>query len=465
MANYFATKTAQFKPFSYQEMLAPIKAYQEAYDAYDAQLNILAEDAATKAFNFAVQDTKEKAQYDALMNRLKASADSLLTNGLNADIMREIRSINKDYRTSMIPLHQKMAKRAELANEQRLLQKANPYIRFDKDYSTESLEGITDASTYNTYDLSTIYTNAAKDTAFLIAGLPRDQVGTPTKIVGTDSYSVVSGYGFTPDEWDEDMQNTDSALYKYVQTAKEKATKGVTNPSIKAEIEAGVEETIRNNIGKFETKLVKASSSDGSGSSGPNTDIGDPISIDAEGNEYYVLGTTIWKKPPTGVWKRVATEDIPDDPDNPKKEKPGDGKIVLKHNQRLSVFDEINANNHYRKFKDFKKEMSEKFKNRAKSEFKVNDIPVSGVVIKYDDFEPTHPMARWMLNYAGSEEAIYEYTFYYNLKTGDVFATQGKQVKPVKKGDTNSGSKTPPATPKDPSDDGGGDNTNYNDVA
>lgn len=439
MANYFATKTAQFKPFSYQEMLAPIKAYQEAYDAYDAQLNILAEDAATKAFNFAVQDTKEKAQYDALMNRLKASADSLLTNGLNADIMREIRSINKDYRTSMIPLHQKMAKRAELANEQRLLQKANPYIRFDKDYSTESLEGITDASTYNTYDLSTIYTNAAKDTAFLIAGLPRDQVGTPTKIVGTDSYSVVSGYGFTPDEWDEDMQNTDSALYKYVQTAKEKATKGVTNPSIKAEIEAGVEETIRNNIGKFETKLVKASSSDGSGSSGPNTNIGEPINSDAEGNEYYVLGTSLWKKSPKGIWNRVATEDTPDDPNNPGGGKDA-GKIVLKQNQRLlgpSVFKEINANNHYTKFKDFKKEMSEKFKNRAKSQFKVNDMPVSGVVIKYDDFEPTHPMARWILNYAGSEEAIYEYTFYYNLDTGDVFATQGKQVKPIKKVNTS----------------------------
>ena len=32
MANYFLTQTAQFKPFSYQEMLAPIKAYQDAYD-------------------------------------------------------------------------------------------------------------------------------------------------------------------------------------------------------------------------------------------------------------------------------------------------------------------------------------------------------------------------------------------------------------------------------------------------
>ena len=32
MANIFLTPTAEFKPFSYAEMLAPVAAYQEAYD-------------------------------------------------------------------------------------------------------------------------------------------------------------------------------------------------------------------------------------------------------------------------------------------------------------------------------------------------------------------------------------------------------------------------------------------------
>ena len=151
----------------------------------------------------------------------------------------------------------------------------------------------------------------------------------------------------------------------------------------------------------------------------------------------------MWKKSPTGIWNGVATEDTPDNSNNSGGGAGSSGKIVLKQNQRLlgpSVFKEINANNHYSRFKDFKKEMSEKFKNRANSQFKVNNMSGSGVVIKYDDFDPTHPMARWMLNYAGSEEAIYEYIFYYNLDTGDVFATQGKQVKPIKKANTSVGS-------------------------
>lgn len=258
MANTFIKSTTKFKPFSYQEMLAPVLVYKEAYDKADENLTALYEDAATKTFNFASQDVKEKAIYDNMMKELQAASDALHSGDKTA--FKSIRDINKEYRQTMIPIQLKLAKREELVKEQKLLQKANPYIRFNKDYSTESLDNITSASTYNTYDLSTIYTNAAKDTSSLISGLYRDVVGKPTKIQGTNYYSVISGYGFTPDEWDEDMQNKESALYKYVQTAKEKATKGITNPTIRQEIEAGVEETIRNNIGKFESHRIQGTS-------------------------------------------------------------------------------------------------------------------------------------------------------------------------------------------------------------
>lgn len=445
MANIFLTPTAEFKPFSYAEMLAPIAAYQETYDAYDAQLNTLAEDAATKAFNFAAQDTKEKAQYDALMNRLKDSADSLLTNGLNADVMREIRSINKDYRASMIPLHQKLAKRAELASAQRTALQSNPDLRFTIDYSKANLDDIHAGSTYGIINLKDIEAKAATDFFTKTSSMPTESY---TPVGNTGYYNVETGYGYKPEDMDEaftpdaitgEYDNTNPIYQFYQKKVAEIDARTDIGEGLKTEMKEAVKRGMRTGAGKFETKLVKAGSSDGSGSSEPNTNIGEPINTDAEGNEYYVLGTSLWKKSPTGIWNRVATEDTPDDPNNPGGGKDA-GKIVLKQNQRLlgpSVFKEINANNHYAKFKDFKKEMSEKFKNRAKSQFKVNDMPVSGVVIKYDDFDLTHPMARWMLNYAGSEEAIYEYTFYYNLDTGDIFATQGKQVKPIKKVNTS----------------------------
>ena len=446
MANIFLTPTAEFKPFSYAEMLAPIAAYQEAYDAYDTQLNALAEDAATKAFNFAAQDTVEKAQYDALMNRLKTSADALLNNGLNADIMREIRSINKDYRTSMIPLHQKIAKRAELAEAQREALQSNPDLRFTVDYSKANLKDIHAGSTYGIINLKDIEAKAATDFFTKTSSMPTESY---TPVGNTGYYNVETGYGYKPEDMDEAFTpnsttgkyDTSNPIYQfYAKKAAEIDARTDISGALKLEMKEAVKRGMRAGAGKFETKLVKAGSSNGSGSSRPNTNIGEPINTDAEGNEYYVLGTSLWKKSPKGIWNRVATEDTPDDPNNPGGEKDSGTKIVLKQNQRLlgpSVFKEINANNHYNRFKDFKKEMNEKFKNRAKSQFKVNDMPVSGVIIKYDDFDLTHPMARWMLNYAGSEEAIYEYTFYYNLDTGDIFATQGKQIKPIKKVNTS----------------------------
>lgn len=445
MANIFLTPTAEFKPFSYAEMLAPIAAYQEAYDAYDAQLNTLAEDAATKAFNFAAQDTKEKAQYDALMNRLKDSADALLTNGLNADVMREIRSINKDYRTSMIPLHQKIAKRAELASAQRTALQNNPDLRFTIDYSKANLDDIHSGSTYGIINLKDIEAKAATDFFTKTSSMPTESY---TPVGNTGYYNVETGYGYKPEDMDEaftpdaitgEYDNTNPIYQFYQKKAAEIDARTDIGEGLKTEMKEAVRRGMRAGAGKFETKLVKAGSSDSSDSSGPNTSIGDPINTDAEGNEYYVLGTTLWKKSPKGIWNKVATEDTPDDPNNPN----NTGKIILKRNQKLtgsSIFKELNTNNYYTNFRDFKRKMKEQFGKRAIANIPVDGISVKGVEIKYDDFDPTHPMARWMLNYAGGEKAIYEYTFYYDLDDGNVFAIQGKQVKPVKKASTNVGS-------------------------
>ena len=109
MANMYLTSNAKFKPFSYQEMVAPIVAYKEAYDKADAELNALYEDAASKAFNFASQDVKEKATYDDMMNKLRLASDSLASGDVNS--FKAIRDINKEYRQTMLPIQQKMAKR------------------------------------------------------------------------------------------------------------------------------------------------------------------------------------------------------------------------------------------------------------------------------------------------------------------------------------------------------------------
>lgn len=452
MANTYITSGSRFKPFTFDEMIKPATLYKEAYDKADIELNTLLDNSALN-FSFMSQDTAEKAVYDDMMVKLQGLAGQL-SQGLNPQIAKDIRDINKNYRTKMLPIQQKIAKRAELAEAQRVALQSNPDLRFTVDYSKANLKDIHAGSTYGIINLKDVEAKAATDFFTKTSSMPTESY---TPVGNTGYYNVETGYGYKPEDMDEAFTpnattgkyDTSNPIYQfYANKAAEIDARTDISSALKLEMKEAVKRGMRAGAGKFDTKLVKAGSSGGSGSSEPNTNIGEPVNTDAEGNEYYVLGTTIWKKSPTGIWNKVATEDTPDDPNNPGGGK-DDGKIVLKQNQRLlgpSVFKEINVNNHYNRFKDFKKEMSEKFETRAKSQFKVNDMPVSGVVIKYDDFELTHPMARWMLNYAGSEEAIYEYTFYYNLDTGDIFATQGKQVKPIKKANTSVGSEEQQAT-------------------
>ena len=281
MANIFLTPTAEFKPFSYAEMLAPIAAYQEAYDAYDAQLNTLAEDAAAKAFNFAAQDTAEKAQYDALMNRLKASADSLLTSGLNTDIMREIRSINKDYRTSMIPLHQKIAKRAELAEAQRTALQNNPNLRFTVDYSKANLDDIHAGSTYGIINLKDIEDKAALDFATVTSAMPIEDY---TPIGNTGYYNIKTGYGYSPEDFENAFKpdpitgrlNTNNPIYKfYAQKTAEIDARTDISDSLKEEMKIAVKRGMRAGAGEINSKVYKmATGTTGKGTSKPGRNIG-----------------------------------------------------------------------------------------------------------------------------------------------------------------------------------------------
>lgn len=327
MANIFLTPTAEFKPFSYAEMLAPIAAYQEAYDAYDTQLNALAEDAATKAFNFAAQDTKEKAQYDSLMNRLKTSADALLANGLNADIMKEIRSINKDYRTSMIPLHQKIAKRAELAEAQRSALQSNPDLRFTVDYSKANLDDIHAGSTYGIINLKDIENKAALDFATKTSALP---VETATPIGDSGYYNITTGFGYTPEEFEEAFTpnvlgeyDTTNPIYQfYAQKVAEIDSRNDIGNDLKAEMKEAVKRGMRAGAGSFKS-AIKHERGDSEGSSSDSTTL-TKLGTSKDGKiETWKQGATLLEyNTETGRWGKVGTATKPktDNPSTQKKQ-------------------------------------------------------------------------------------------------------------------------------------------------
>jgi hypothetical protein len=247
----------KFKPFSYQEMLAPIMQAQEAHDKADAEINTLLENAALNASSFGPNDTAEKAIYDDLIGRLKDASGQLSSRGINPSLKREISNINKEYRTSLLPIQKKITKRAELAAEQRKLQSSNPNIRFTKNYNDSSLSDITDNSSYEVIDLANLYKTTAEEFGSKTSTLYRDNI-KPTRIKGTDYYNVTTGYGYTPEEFIEGINDTNSDIYKFYKSKADAIdSRNDIDNTTKEEMKAAVLRGMKASAGVFKTSQVK----------------------------------------------------------------------------------------------------------------------------------------------------------------------------------------------------------------
>lgn len=260
MANVYGALSTRFKPFSFDEMIKPLLLAQEAYDKADDELTLLYEDAATKAFNFAAQDGKEKAMYNSIMNKLKVASDALHSG--DKSVFRDINNINKEYRQTMIPIQMKLAKRAELIKEQRDKQAANGKLRFSVDYSKESLDNINDSSTYDTINLDDIYKTVGTEFAGIASSYVRNDL--PLERVGnTDHYVHTSGLGFTKEDVDDAFYgnkgkpNTNNPIYQYYNQKETEidAMSGIDSTT-KADMKKTIREAIVSNAGTFKSQVL-----------------------------------------------------------------------------------------------------------------------------------------------------------------------------------------------------------------
>lgn len=107
MANIFLKPTAKFNPFSYQEMLAPVKSYTEAYNALEeemANLDIMAEDASSKLNNPLDKELKQEAL--GFQKNLKEAMENLYTKGLTPDTRKTFNQLKAAYANKINPINE-----------------------------------------------------------------------------------------------------------------------------------------------------------------------------------------------------------------------------------------------------------------------------------------------------------------------------------------------------------------------
>lgn len=141
MPNYSLVINSQFKPFSYQDMLAPTlmatQAHQELEDLYGE----VGDEAATVAGSInPITDKDAYARYKGFEDALRAEADTLASEGLNPSSRRTAQLLRSRYKKDITPIETAIKNRYEKAKEQRAGRMNDDTIMYDRDFSTISLD-------------------------------------------------------------------------------------------------------------------------------------------------------------------------------------------------------------------------------------------------------------------------------------------------------------------------------------
>jgi len=166
MANIYLTETAQFKPFSYQEMLAPIKDYQDTYNALENEmvnLDIMAGDVASKLTQNP-EDAELRNVYDKFQADMQAAMNNLYNNGYNSTTRKQLAGLKARYAKELNPINEAYQAYQE---DQKYLNKMA--IEHPELIIKNKSASISDYMHGNRPNLSGIDTNELRDEALKIA--------------------------------------------------------------------------------------------------------------------------------------------------------------------------------------------------------------------------------------------------------------------------------------------------------
>ena len=133
MPNYGLVINSKFRPFSYQEMLAPVQQSTEAHQALEDTLS----DLSTKANIWEHMIDKELdpdlyAQYKDFANTLDAQASTLSSEGLNPTSRQAILNLRKRYSKDITPIEQAFTKKGKHSEMQLQASINDPSIEFSR---------------------------------------------------------------------------------------------------------------------------------------------------------------------------------------------------------------------------------------------------------------------------------------------------------------------------------------------
>lgn len=141
MGNYSLVIDSTFKPFTYDELMAPVKRMSDVHDQIAAQYDELSAKAdILEALGERDRQSGAYSQYRAYSDQLRNEADTLMREGLTGASKARLMGMRRNYNKTIVPIQNAWNKREEEAKEQQKLIAANPSIMFTRTAADTSID-------------------------------------------------------------------------------------------------------------------------------------------------------------------------------------------------------------------------------------------------------------------------------------------------------------------------------------
>ena len=199
MANYSLVINSQFKPFSYQEMLAPTLMATQAHQELENQYGELATKASVWE-EMANEQTDPYAykMYTTYSDDLEKQAGQLAREGLNAASRRDMLNMRARYSKEITPIEQAYTARQKQAEQQQQALLQDPTLMLSRRAATTSLDDYirNPQLAYEAYSGKLITAQAAS----AASALAKEMQEKPRKwrsILGNSYYETMMQKGFS----------------------------------------------------------------------------------------------------------------------------------------------------------------------------------------------------------------------------------------------------------------------------
>ena len=250
--NYGFVSGARFRPFSYQEMVAPLQqateAQQQIEDAYGelgAQSDLMASIANEQA------NPEAYKMYRGYADELASQAENLAKSGLTPGSRNALANMRRRFSSEIVPIQTAQTKREQLTKEQREAMMRDPSLMFDIDYRNASIDDLmkNPNATYS----SVSGTDLTKRAAQMAANFAKTLQQSPQyeSILGGQYFQQMQQMGYTPDQIMQTVLNDANApkeLKQIANTVYEQAGLNKYSPEVQTRgrqfINAGLYEAI-----------------------------------------------------------------------------------------------------------------------------------------------------------------------------------------------------------------------------